>query len=633
MRISIRSPRSATSAPALKQSTTTTVKLPPQPIYNLIGTVAMRSILAGPRSLRENGVHRFVENASIVCVGFQYREQLLLWCPNGSQIAECANVKIYSGSTLPPKIHNTISSGAKFIAHNCELERAVLRKIGAPAIPIENWIDTSALARAWMFPVELNRLVTALQIPTIAADNFLPSSMTFTSVPDAHTLNNLLNSAITEVIAIGAVVARLQCLPDTSETQTERRFFERHLEINERGICIDLDLVTAAVRIAEMELVQTDKKIQRITSGIINLSTLRNSNPDSASSLSAALKQKYQFDLPASDEDTILEVLGSSLLMVGTADSRQERRRKRVIKAILYARLRVASTGLGKLDSMLNQTSSDGRLRGQYVYYGSHTGRSSSRGVQLQNFSKPKEGVDVVRSRLAVQSYGLAIKSNQRQAAEDALQDLRDAAGARGIPAAIAACSATTLVAAEGHTLIMVDASQIENRLLFWLANDSENLALYRDFDAGVGKDPYCAASEFLKGGPVAGKKESPTEEDKDWRKVGKVCEISLGYQMGETGFTKRCHSEGIDLSKVGLTPEKCSAYRHGGQSHPKIAGRTGIWRVLERTIGRGNQGWTSAQAGSGWDANFDANEQQQLAYWSAVRAPLDLSQSAHGPV
>ncbi len=131
MRISIRSPRSAASVPSPKRSVPSIAKLPPPPIFNLNGIVAMRSILAGPRSLRENGVHRFVENATIVCVGFQYGEQLLLWCPNGSQMAECADVKIHFGSTLPPEIHDAISSGAKFIAHNCELERAVLRKIGS----------------------------------------------------------------------------------------------------------------------------------------------------------------------------------------------------------------------------------------------------------------------------------------------------------------------------------------------------------------------------------------------------------------------------------------------------------------------------------------------------------------------
>ncbi len=361
-----------------------------------------------------------------------------------------------------------------------------------------------------MLPVELNRLVTVLQIPTIPTDNLLPSSMTFTSVPDAQTLNNVLNSAITEVVAIGAVVARRQCLPDTSEAQTERRFFDKHVEINERGICIDLDLVTAASRIAEMELVQTDKKIQRITLGIINLSTLRNSNPDSASSLSAVLKQKYQFDLPASDEDTILEILGSPLLRVATIDNRQERRQKRVIKAILCARLRVASTGLGKLDSMLNQTSANGRLPGQYTYYGGHTGRSSSRGVQLQNLARPKEGVDVSRARAAILLYGRAIQERRPQDADDALQMLRNAAGPRGVPAAISACVATALIAPPDHTLIMADAAQIENRVLYWLAGDSANLELYRKFDAGTGKDPYCAAAEVLRGKPVAGKKGKP---------------------------------------------------------------------------------------------------------------------------
>ncbi|HLX63345.1 MAG TPA: hypothetical protein VKX17_18890 [Planctomycetota bacterium] len=126
----------------------------------------------------------------------------------------------------------------------------------------------------------------------------------------------------------------------------------------------------------------------------------------------------------------------------------------------------------------------------------------------------------------------------------------------------------------------MADAAQIENRVLYWLANDSTILSLYRAFDAGTGKDPYCASAEILRGKPVAGKKENPSEEDKSWRNVGKVCEIALGYQMGTDAFADRCSAEEIDLSKVGLTPKEC--LEKWRQNHPSIAGPRGIWRLLE---------------------------------------------------
>jgi len=337
-----------------------------QPLVNLCGCVSVKSILVGPRSLRENGVHRFVENATVLCIGFQLGEKLIAWCPGLTQAptAAAAVVEVHAGAEVPPDIKKALAQGDRLIAHNAELERAVFRKVGIMDAAAAQWIETAALARAWMLPEDLLPLASSLNLPGI-----LPFDGCATmSLTDITTLNRAISSCISEAIVTCAVAARFQCmLPDLSADQNEKRFFDKHLENNERGIKIDLNLVTAASRIAESELTQTDRKIHRITSGTINLATLRNSNPGSASSLPAILKRKYQFELPTCDEDAILAVLGSPQLAVGASDSRQERRRKRTIRAILYARLRVALTGLGKLDSMLNQTSSDGRLRGQYT--------------------------------------------------------------------------------------------------------------------------------------------------------------------------------------------------------------------------------------------------------------------------
>src|SRR5262245_4497851 len=59
------------------------------------------------------------------------------------------------------------------------------------------------------------------------------------------------------------------------------------------------------------------------------------------------------------------------------------------VGVVLRARLATAKVSAAKLQAALDAADADGRLRDQFAYHAAHTGRWSSRGVQLQNLPRP----------------------------------------------------------------------------------------------------------------------------------------------------------------------------------------------------------------------------------------------------
>lgn len=89
----------------------------------------------------------------------------------------------------------------------------------------------------------------------------------------------------------------------------------------------------------------------------------------------------------------------------------------------------------------------------------------------------------------------------------------------------ISDCLRGFVCAAPGKKLMAIDLSQIEGRMLPWLAGQDNKLELF-----AKGEDLYIAAAQDIYGcGPEA--------IDSDKRLIGKVSELALGYQGGVGAF------------------------------------------------------------------------------------------------
>lgn len=109
------------------------------------------------------------------------------------------------------------------------------------------------------------------------------------------------------------------------------------------------------------------------------------------------------------------------------------------------------------------------------------------------------------------------------------------------------ACSSAIrglIIAPPKKKLVIADLSNIEGRVLAWLAGEEWKLQAFRDFDAGEGFDLYKLA--YAKAFGI-----DPADVDKDMRQIGKTMELALGYAGGCGAFITFSLAFNIDLEKM----------------------------------------------------------------------------------
>lgn len=117
------------------------------------------------------------------------------------------------------------------------------------------------------------------------------------------------------------------------------------------------------------------------------------------------------------------------------------------------------------------------------------------------------------------------------------------------------------IMAPPSHVLIGGDLSQIEARIVAWLAQQVDLVQAFRDFDAKIGPDVYCVTASAFLGREV-------TPDMKDDRRLGKVIALALQYGMGLDRFIITARRD-----KVTLTPPEAKRasdwFRHSRNRIP----------------------------------------------------------------
>ena len=465
--------------------------------------------------LMAKGAYNYAQDASteVLCMSYAFGDdEVVTWKP---------------GQPVPAAIDDHIRRGGQIRAHNAAFERLIFWYVLCPTWGIteprvEQFYCTATQARANCAPGSLEdvgrfasadmkkdyrgaQLIRLLSIPQ--ADG--------TFREDAALLDEMVAYCEQDVRAMRAVSKALRDL-------SAEELADYHVNecINDRGVLVDLDLCRAAVKYAGDELVEIEEIVAEVTKGEITSvrsPKMREWVLDRVGEEAKKLMTVYK---DGEKKFSIDKTVRANLLVLAEEDANEV---PPDVAEVIQCADDLWASSVAKFSRLAALADDeDHRVRGAFVFAGgSATGRASSYGAQVHNFTrKVADAPDDIRHAM-VRGHSIVPKFGKR--VTDVLKGMLRPA----------------LTPAPGHVLIVADWSAIEARMNPWLSADATSEAKLDLFRTGSDVYKYNASKTF----------HTPIEEiDKDQRQIGKVQELACGYGGGVGAFAAMGRVYGVHL-------------------------------------------------------------------------------------
>jgi DNA polymerase len=463
----------------------------------------------------------------------------------------------------PRELREHVESGGILRAWNAAFERVIWREIlhkryGWPLPATSQWRCDMAQALALSLPGSLENAGAALGLE-VQKDMKGRALMLRMSRPrkrddrgdyiwwdDQDRLEKLWAYCRTDVQVEREIHRRLIPL-----RPQEQELWVLDQEINDRGIYVDVELCERAKEI----VAETQKRLNK---EMLEATDYEVGGTSKVQELLTWLRKRgVQTDSVAKEE------LSELLLREDLPDD---------VRRALEIRQEAGKTSVSKIDALLRGRSSCGRAQGLFQFHGASTGRWAGRRFQPQNLVRQNEDVDV----------DAAIDAILNGSSANTIETLF------GPPLTIIGNTIRGMVSAPpGKKLIAADWSNIEGRVLAWLAGEQWKLDAFREYDAGRAPDLYIASYCKTFGVPIFGKSDPR-------RQIGKTMELASGYQ-GAHGAYLKMGAKGKKLEQlVKLTMESTDA-EVWEEAAAKFNGSFGLsldqWTALRVVI----DGWRAA--------------------------------------
>ena len=462
--------------------------------------------------LKDVGAHRYCMDAStgVLLVAYAFDDE---------------PVRVYEA--LPDHVYEAIlDPNVLKVAHNAEFDMAVCKYVLDIDITYDDWFDTAYQAAYYGYPRALGHLTHILKTTAKTSKDEmkmftspLPVKTKKGTSADVAEYNRLLqlfpqrwndatthptewqrfcDYAATDVTAMRECYKKMNTLPEIELFAMRETF-----EINFNGVPFDSELANK-IYARSQEYSQRAGKEAFEKYGIVNLR--------SVPQVKAALERENVY-----------------------LDSLNKKERGGEEHEILVLRDMASGAAFSKIPKAFARLCRDGRLRGEFVGFGAHTGRWSSRGVQLQNWARILSDVDTDLSN--VRDY------------DHLRQHIRLCLGYD-----------------KWNVFTCADLSQIEARIVAWLANCKWRIEAFN-----AGEDIYARSAERMFG------KKNVTKGDIE-RQYGKCAELGFGYGGGSNAIRniQPDFYESIGESKV---LQLVQTWR---DANPEICK---LWRTLERSF------------------------------------------------
>jgi len=466
--------------------------------------------------LGKSGVYRYSEDPDFEVLLFGY-------CVDDGEVRV---IDLASGETLPPEIVEALTDNSVLKwAHNAQFERICLsRWLSRKGIfngtsnflnPI-SWRCTMVWAAYLGLPLSLEgaALVTGAEKQKLTEGKDLVRYFSSPCKPTKSNGGRTRNLPFhapekwerfkeynaRDVETEIAIMKRLAKFPMPED---EWKNYILDQEINDRGICLDMDLIKQAITCDKKTRASLIEELQEITDL---------DNPNSVAQMKEWL----------AENGLETETLGKQAVkeLLNTAPES--------LREVLALRQDLAKSSVKKYTAMENAVCSDGRARGLLQFYGANrTGRFAGRLIQVQNL--PQNHLpDLVQARQLVKSGNF-----------DILEALYDS-----VPSVLSELIRTAFVPKPGYKFIVADFSAIEARVISWLAGEqwrNEVFATHgKIYEASASRMFRVPIEEITKGSPL--------------RQKGKIAELALGYG-GSVGALKAMGALDMGLSEDELQP------------------------------------------------------------------------------
>lgn len=458
----------------------------------------------------KHGLHRYAEKVEVMLASYAFDDEP----------AECWD---RTAGMCPARLWNAIKDpSVQVVIHNSQFDRTVMSK------PPLSWIidparvfDTMACALSHSLPGSLDSLCEILGVPTELAKlktgkqliNLFckPNAKGERNTRETHPQKWLefIDYAKGDIPSMREVYKRL---PKWNYPTVDRGIFTLDQRINERGVAVDVELAEAAVRAVDLAQQGLGARARKLTNNAVQSARQRGA-------MLAHILEAYGITLPDMTASTLER-------RINDPDLPAE------LRELLAVRLQATTSSTAKYQTLLNGVSSDGRLRGTLQYCGAaRTGRWSGRLFQPQNLPRPVLDNETIDTGIA------ALKADCADLVFENVMELTSSA--------IRGC----IVAAPGKKLVVADLSNIEGRVLAWVAGEQWKLDAFAAFDGGEGHDLYKLAYARAFG-------IKPEDVDKSMRQIGKVMELALGYEGGVGAFLTFAAAYGLDLDELAARME-----------------------------------------------------------------------------
>lgn len=274
-------------------------------------------------------------------------------------------------------------------------------------------------------------------------------------------------------------------------------------EINDRGILLDMDVVTNAIKF------DTFSKA-RLMGTLKDKTDLE--NPNSVTQMKDWLLSKG-IEADSLDKKAVIELLKT--VPSDVAD-------------VLKLRQQLAKSSVKKYQAMQNSVCADKRVRGMFQFYGAgRSGRWAGRIVQFQNLPAPHM-TDLTEARDIVKSGDYEFMNILYDDVPDALSQL----------------IRTAFIPKPGYKFCVADFSAIEARVIAFLAKENWRMKVFKD-----NGDIYCASASAMFHVPV-----EKHGVNGHLRQKGKIAELALGYG-GSVGALTAMGALDMGLTEDELQP------------------------------------------------------------------------------